>query len=86
VVIGSASNEAADFDKESFNRSMKMYVHTMGPNTDFKQWKTSLLTFLSLKAAYLIPKLAIREFGVLLDEAAQCQPKQARIPGGQARL
>jgi hypothetical protein len=43
---------------------MKMYVTTMGPNTDFKKWKMNLLTFLSLKAAYLIPQLTIRESGV----------------------
>jgi hypothetical protein len=65
---------------------MKMYIPTRWSNTDFKQWKMSLLTFMSLKAAYLIPKLAIRETGVLMDEAAQCQPKQAGIPGGQVRL
>jgi hypothetical protein len=40
---------------------MKMTVPTMGPNTDFKPRKRNFLTFLSLKAAYLIPQLAIRE-------------------------
>jgi hypothetical protein len=34
---------------------MKMSVPTMGPNTDFKQWKRNFPNFLSLKAAYLIP-------------------------------
>jgi hypothetical protein len=44
-------------------------VPTMGPNTDFKPWKRNFLTFLSMKATYLIPQLAIREAGVWLDEA-----------------
>jgi hypothetical protein len=39
VVIGRAAHEAIGFDKEALNRSMKMAVHTMGPTTDFKQWK-----------------------------------------------
>jgi hypothetical protein len=39
MVIGLAVNESTGFDKESLNRSMKMAVPTMGPNTDFKQWK-----------------------------------------------
>jgi hypothetical protein len=45
----------------------------MGPTTDCKQWKRTLLNFLSipLKAAYLIPQLAIRDSGVWLDEPAQ---------------
>jgi spore cortex formation protein SpoVR/YcgB (stage V sporulation) len=50
---------------------MKMTVPTMGPTTDFKPWKRNFLTFLSLKAAYLIPQLAMRESCVRLDEAAQ---------------
>jgi hypothetical protein len=40
---------------------MKM---TMRPNTDLKQWKRNFFPFLSLKAAYLIPQLAIMESGV----------------------
>jgi uncharacterized protein YpmS len=36
-------------------------VPTMGPNPDFKRWKRNFLTFLSLKAAYLILQLVIKE-------------------------
>jgi hypothetical protein len=61
VVIGRAVNEAIGFDKESLNRSTKMTVPTMGPNTDFKPWKRNFLTFMSLKPLFLIPQLAIRE-------------------------
>ena len=50
---------------------MKMSVPIMGPTTDFKQWKRTFLNFLSIKAAYLIPQLAIRDSGVRLDEQAQ---------------
>jgi hypothetical protein len=50
---------------------MKMLVPTMGPTTDFKEWKRNFLNFLSIKAAYLIPQLAIRDLGVWLDEQAQ---------------
>ena len=56
------------FDKDALNRSMKMSVPTMGPNSDFKQCTRNFLNFLSLKAAYLIPQLAIRESGVWMDE------------------
>jgi hypothetical protein len=44
MVMGRAFNEAVIFDKESLNRSMKMFVPTMGPNTDVKQWKRIFLT------------------------------------------
>jgi hypothetical protein len=71
VVIGRVAHEATSFDKDALNRSMKMLVPTMGPTTDFKQCKRNFLNFLSLKAAYLISQLAIRESGVLLDEQAQ---------------
>jgi hypothetical protein len=50
---------------------MKMPVPVMGPTTDFKQWKRTFLNFLSIKAAFLIPQLAIRDSGVWLDEPAQ---------------
>jgi hypothetical protein len=55
VVIGHAADEAKGFDKDALNRPMKMSVPTMGPNTDFKQWKRNFLNLLSFKAAYLIP-------------------------------
>jgi hypothetical protein len=50
---------------------MKMSVPAMGPTTDFKQWKRTFLNFLSIKASYFIPQLAIRDSGVWLDEPAQ---------------
>jgi hypothetical protein len=71
VVIGRAAHQATGFDKDALNRSMKMSVPTMGPTTDFKQWKRSFLNFLSIKATYLIPQLAIRDSSVWLDEPAQ---------------
>jgi hypothetical protein len=71
-VVGRAAHEATGFDKDTFNRSMQMSVPTMVPNTTFKRWKSiNFLTFLSLKAAYLILQLAIRESGEWLDEHAQ---------------
>jgi hypothetical protein len=71
LVIGRDAQEAAGFDKDALNRSMKMSVPTMVPTADFKQWKRNFLNFLSLKAAYLISQLAIRESGVRLDEQVQ---------------
>jgi hypothetical protein len=72
VVIGRAAHEATGLDRDALNRSMKMSVATMEPSTDFKQWKRNFLqNLLSLKAAYLIPQLAIRESGVWVDEQAQ---------------
>jgi hypothetical protein len=47
---------------------MKVIVPTIGPNTNFKQWKIDFLTFMSLKVACLIPQLAIRESGGWFDE------------------
>jgi hypothetical protein len=64
VVIGRAVDESTGFDKESMNRSMKMNVLTMRAHTNFKQWKRYFLMLLSLKAAHLIPQLAISESGV----------------------
>jgi hypothetical protein len=49
---------------------MNATVPTMGPNTDFKHWKRNLITFLSLKAANLIPPLAIWESSVWPYEIA----------------
>jgi hypothetical protein len=71
VVIGRAAHEATGFDKDALNRSMKMSVPTMGPTTDFKQWKRNFLNFLSIKAAYFIPQLAIRDSGACLDVQVQ---------------
>jgi hypothetical protein len=72
VVIGRGAHEATGFDKDALNRSMKISVPTMGPNSDSKQWKRNFLNFLSIiKFAYLIRQLAIRESGVWLDEHAQ---------------
>jgi hypothetical protein len=64
VVIGRDAHEATGFNKDALNRSMKMSVPTMGPNSDFKQWNKNFLNFLSHKAAYRIPLMAIRESGV----------------------
>jgi hypothetical protein len=61
VVIGRDAHEATGFGKDALNRSMKMSVFTMGPNTDFKQWKRNFLNFLSLKATYLVPQPASHE-------------------------
>jgi hypothetical protein len=33
IVVGRAASEAADFDRDSINMSMKMNVPLMGPNT-----------------------------------------------------
>jgi hypothetical protein len=71
VVVGRVAHEATSFDKDALDRSMKMSLPTMGSNSDFKQWKRNFLNFLTLKAAYLIPQLAIRESGAWLDEHAQ---------------
>jgi hypothetical protein len=71
VVVARVAHEATGYDKDALNRSMKISVPTMGLNSDFKQWKRNFLNFLSLKAPYLIPQLAIRESGAWLDEQAQ---------------
>jgi hypothetical protein len=71
VVVGRAAHEATGFGKDALSRSIKMSVPSMDFNLDFKQWKRNFLNFLSLKAAYLIPELAIRESGACMDEQAQ---------------
>jgi hypothetical protein len=35
MVVGRAAHEATGFDKDALNRSMKMSVSTMEPNSDF---------------------------------------------------
>jgi hypothetical protein len=55
---------------------MKMWFPTMGPNSDFKHWKRNFLNFLSLKAAYLIPQLAIREPGTWWMSRPSTTPTQ----------
>jgi hypothetical protein len=70
MVVGRAVQKATGFDKDALNWSMKMSVSTTGPNSDFKQWKRNFLNFLSIKAAYLIPQLAIRESNAWLEEQA----------------
>jgi hypothetical protein len=49
-----------------------MTVLTVGPHTDFKQWKKNFLTFLSL-VTYVIPQFALRELRVCMDETAKSQ-------------
>jgi hypothetical protein len=84
VVIGRAAHEATGFDKDALNRSMKILAATMGPNSDFKQWKRDFLNFLSIKAAYLIPQLAIRESGARLDEQVQHYAYTLRVHAASA--
>jgi hypothetical protein len=71
VVVNRAAGETSDFNRDAIKMSMKMNVLVMGPNTEFRHWKNRFLVFLSLKAAYLIPQLAMRESGAYLDENAQ---------------
>jgi hypothetical protein len=71
VVVNGAAGETVDFDMDAINMSMEMNVLVMGPNTEFRHWKNRFLDFLSLKAAYLIPQLALRESGAYLDDNAQ---------------
>jgi hypothetical protein len=63
---------------------MKMSVPIMGPIADFKQWKMTFLDFLSIKAAYLIPNMAIRDSGVWLDEQAQHYTYTLRLHAANA--
>jgi hypothetical protein len=71
VVVNHAASEAGDFDRDAINWSMKLNVPVMGPNQEFRHWKNMFICFLSLKAAYLIPQLALRESGTYHDENAQ---------------
>jgi hypothetical protein len=80
VVVGRAAHEATGFDKDALNRS----VPTMGPNSDLKQWKRDFLNFLSIKAAHLIPQLAIRESGAWRDEQAQHYAYTLRVHAASA--
>jgi hypothetical protein len=42
----------------------------MGPHTEFLHRKNRFLAFLSLKAACLIPQLAMRDYKAYLDESS----------------
>jgi hypothetical protein len=49
---------------------MKANVPVMSPNTEFSQWNNRFPSFMMLKVADPIPQLAMRDFGVYLDESA----------------
>jgi hypothetical protein len=49
VVLGRAAREAADFDRDSINISMKMNVLMMGPHTQFRHWKNKFCRLLKLR-------------------------------------
>jgi hypothetical protein len=60
-----------DFDGDSFSRSFRMDAPLMPKTDDFKFWKRDFLSFLSLKAAALIPEMAMSSSGVPLNTVAQ---------------
>jgi hypothetical protein len=71
MVVGRAANdESANFDKGDINMCIKMNFPTMGPTTEFKHSRSHFLSFMSLKAAYLIPHMAVRDSGAYQDKGS----------------
>jgi hypothetical protein len=64
------ADRATDFDGDSFFRSFRMDAPLMPKTGDFKLWKRDFLSFLSIKAAALIPQVAMSSFGVPLNPVA----------------
>jgi hypothetical protein len=62
---------ATDFNGDSFSRWFCMDAPSMPKTGDFKLYKRDFLSFLSVKAAALIPQLAMSSSGVLLNPVAQ---------------
>jgi hypothetical protein len=62
---------ATNFDGDSFSQSFRMDAPLMPKTGEFKVWKRDFLSFLSIKAAALIPQLALSSSGVPLNPVAQ---------------
>jgi hypothetical protein len=62
---------ATDFDGDSFSRSFRMDAPLMPKTGESILWKRNFLSFLSIKAAELIPQVAMSSFCVPLNPVAQ---------------
>jgi hypothetical protein len=62
---------ATTFDGDSFSRSFCMDAPLMPKTGEFKAWKRDFQSFLSIKAAALIPQLGLSSYGVPLTLVAQ---------------
>jgi hypothetical protein len=69
-VVAMTADWATNFDGDSFYRSFRMEAPPMPKTGEFKVWKLGFLSFLSIKAAALIPQLAISSSGVPLNPVA----------------
>jgi hypothetical protein len=64
-------DHATAFDGDSFSRSIRMDAPFMPRTGDSKFWKLDFMSFLSLKAAALIPQLAMSSSSVPINPIAQ---------------
>jgi hypothetical protein len=69
--VAMTADWATDFDGDSFSRSFRMDAPLMPKTGDFKLMKRDFLSFISIKAAALIPQLAMSSSGVPLNPVAQ---------------
>jgi hypothetical protein len=69
--VAMTADWATNFDGDSFSRSLRMDAPLMPKTGEFKAWKRDFLSFLSIKAAALIPQLALSSSGVPLNPVAQ---------------
>jgi hypothetical protein len=69
--VAMTADKATDIDGDSFSRSLRMDAPLMPKTGEFKLWKRDFLSFLSIKAAALIPQLVLSSSGVPLNIVAQ---------------
>jgi hypothetical protein len=69
--VAMTADWATDLDGDSFSLSFRMDGPLITKTGDFKFWKRYFLLFLSIKAAALIPQLALSSYGVPLNPVAQ---------------
>jgi hypothetical protein len=69
--VAMTADWATDFDGDSFSRSFRMDAPLMPETGEFKTWKHDFLSFISIKAAALIPQLAMSSSRVPLNLVAQ---------------
>jgi hypothetical protein len=61
--VAQTAEYATAFDGDPVSRSFRMDAPLMRKTADFKIWKRDFLSFLSYKAAALIPQLALSSSG-----------------------
>jgi hypothetical protein len=66
-LVAQTIDQATNIDGDSFSLFFRMDTPMIPKTFEFKIWKRVFMSFLSLKAAALIPQLAMSSFGVPIN-------------------